>query len=185
TWHMLNARHFFLRRCVLGYAKMVEAMRDSRRAQGQREADFDEAFDERLGTTGFSRPLETACDGAEPVRQSGGVFGFESRSGASHRGLGLVMMDPLAYARAGIVDAVWEKEFCERLGCALAETYARGLVREISWLTAHASHHCWQINYLMEAAMWGSFLDDGELNGRLDRLKATQMPSRITVPIQM
>ncbi|KAJ7613051.1 hypothetical protein FB45DRAFT_759471, partial [Roridomyces roridus] len=167
NWHTLNGRHFFLRRCVLG------TPRCSRRAQGQREADFDEAFDEKLGTTGFSsyRPLETACNGAEPVCDRLEEFLALSPDRKHLIGFWSVVMQPLAYARAGIVDAVWEEGFCEKLGCALAKTYARGLVREISWLTAHASHHCWQINYLMEAAMWGSFLDDGELNGRLDRFE--------------
>jgi hypothetical protein len=83
----------------------------------------------------------------------------------------LLVTQPLAYARAETVDPVWEEDFCERLACALAETYARGLVREMAWLSAHATHHSWQVNHLMEAAMWGSFLDDGRLNGRLDRFE--------------
>ncbi|KAJ7260542.1 hypothetical protein C8J57DRAFT_1471616 [Mycena rebaudengoi] len=171
-WHVLNGRHFFLRRCVLGHAKMLEARLSPGRAHGQREADFDEAFDERLHTTGFSRPLATACDGAEPACDRLEDFLALSPDREYLAGLwALLVTQPLAYARAETVDPVWEEDFCERLACALAETYARGLVREMAWLSAHATHHSWQVNYLMEAAMWGSFLDDGGLNGRLDRFE--------------
>ncbi|EHL02879.1 hypothetical protein M7I_0842 [Glarea lozoyensis 74030] len=59
-WHILNDRHRFYRLAVLGYSKRRKTPPD------QREADFDEAFDERLHTTGFSRPLKSACDGGDP-----------------------------------------------------------------------------------------------------------------------
>ncbi|KAJ7448691.1 hypothetical protein B0H11DRAFT_340746 [Mycena galericulata] len=171
-WHVLNGRHFFLRRCVLGHAKMLEARLGHGRAHGQRQADFDEAFDEHLHTTGFSRPLATACNGAEPLCDRLEDFLVLSPDREYFSGLwALLVTQPLAYARAEIVDPVWEEDFCERLAGALAETYARGLVREMAWLSAHATHHSWQVNYLMEAAMWGSFLDDGQLNGRLDRFE--------------
>ncbi|KAF8182515.1 hypothetical protein K438DRAFT_1419766, partial [Mycena galopus ATCC 62051] len=172
VWHMLDGRHMFLRRCVLGHAKMREVRRDPRRARGQREADFDEAFDEHFCTTGFSRPLATACDGAEDP-SCNRVRHFLALSGPDQDYLAmlweLLVAEPLAYARREVVDPGWEDGFCERLACALAETYARGLVRELAWLTSHANHHAWQVNYLNEAAMWGSFLDDGALKGRLDR----------------
>lgn len=51
----------------------------------------------------------------------------------------------------------------------MAELYSRGLVLEMVWLMAHASHHAWQVNYLFEAAMFGSILDGGTLAGKLDR----------------
>jgi hypothetical protein len=42
-------------------------------------------------------------------------------------------------------------------------------VLEMVWLIAHANHHAWQVNYLFEAAMFGSILDGGKLIGKLDR----------------
>jgi hypothetical protein len=78
---------------------------------------------------------------------------------------------PLEYISAGVVDSTQEEELCLRLAEALAKAYSYGLVLEMARLTAHASHHAWQVNYLMEAAMWGSLLDDGALNGKLDRFE--------------
>jgi hypothetical protein len=57
VWHIINDRHMFLRRAILGYPKVRVA------SAGQREADFDEAFDQDLRTTGFSRRLKNACNG--------------------------------------------------------------------------------------------------------------------------
>ncbi|KAJ7218570.1 hypothetical protein GGX14DRAFT_516803 [Mycena pura] len=171
VWHMLDGRHMFLRRCVLGHAKMrAEGRRRRAGEAGQREADFDEAFDERFCTTGVSRPLATACDGAEPACDRLEHFLALSPDRTYLGALWtLLVTEPLAYVRGETADSAREEDLYERLACALAETYARGLVRELAWLTAHAAHHAWQVNYLNEAAMWGSFLDDGGLKGRLDR----------------
>jgi len=51
----------------------------------------------------------------------------------------------------------------------MAKAYSQGLIYEMTWLLAHASHHAWQVNRLFEAAMFGSLLDDGSLRGKLDR----------------
>ena len=72
-------------------------------------------------------------------------------------------------AREGVIDGDREDEIVERLRETLAETYSLGLVIQVVWLTAHASQHAWQVNFLMEAAMFGSLLDDGSLKGKLDR----------------
>jgi hypothetical protein len=57
----------------------------------------------------------------------------------------------------------------ERLRVAVAKGVSLGLVDELSWLLSHASHHAWQVNRLFEMAMFGSLLDDGGLEGKLDR----------------
>ncbi|KAK8102432.1 hypothetical protein PG984_015578 [Apiospora sp. TS-2023a] len=51
----------------------------------------------------------------------------------------------------------------------MAEAYHLGLVQQMAWLVSHASRHAWQVNYIMETAMFGSLLDDGGLVGKLDR----------------
>lgn len=51
----------------------------------------------------------------------------------------------------------------------LAQAYSSGMILEMTWLLAHASQHAWQVNFMMEAAMFGSLLDDGALKGKLDR----------------
>lgn len=58
-WHIVDDRHTFLRRAILGWPKTRKSPPD------QREGDFDEVFDEAYHTTGFSRPYEFACDGGE------------------------------------------------------------------------------------------------------------------------
>lgn len=166
TWHIQNNRHDFLRRAVLGYCKVR-----SDRTAGQREADVEEVFDEDLHTTGFSRPLKGACNG-------------EAVCDHVHERLGRSHGDPLLkelwyylgeatleYASRGIVDAAKENELAEGSRIAMARAYSYGLVDELAWFLAHASQHAWQVNYLFEAAMFGSLLDDGGLKGRLDRFK--------------
>ncbi|PYH71884.1 uncharacterized protein BO88DRAFT_423679 [Aspergillus vadensis CBS 113365] len=59
VWHILNDRHNFLRRALLGYHKVRKTYTE------QREADFGETFDPDYRTTGFSRPLQSPCDGHE------------------------------------------------------------------------------------------------------------------------
>ncbi|RAH53452.1 hypothetical protein BO85DRAFT_462858 [Aspergillus piperis CBS 112811] len=56
-WHILNGRHNFLRRALLGYPKARKTY------TCQKGADFGETFDRNYRTTGFSRPLQNACNG--------------------------------------------------------------------------------------------------------------------------
>ncbi|KAJ7800321.1 hypothetical protein B0H14DRAFT_3786082 [Mycena olivaceomarginata] len=166
VWHILNDRHMFLRRAVLGFSKVrVQAQR----YQGQ--ADFEEAFDEGLHTTGFSRSLKHGCDGGDPCDAVTRCL-LNTRAPEQLAELWSCLVSQLlSYISAGVVDDVQEEELCLQLAEALAKAYSQGLVLEMAWLTAHASHHAWQVNYLMEAAMWGSLLDDGALNGKLDRFE--------------
>lgn len=165
VWHILNDRHNFLRRAVLGYCKV----RTDRPAQ--READFEEAFDEHLHTTGFSRPLVNGCNGRSTCDH------VEERLARSHgdpllRDLWFYMADgPLEYVSGGVVDKAAEDSLVEGLKIAVARAYSYGLVDDLAWFAAHASHHAWQVNYLFGAAMFGSILDDGGLKGRLDRVE--------------
>jgi hypothetical protein len=171
VWVILNDRHHFLRRIVLGY-KMV---RGTRQCGGQREADFDEAFDDSFHTTGFSRPLQTACDGKEPFCNKLTEVLDKIASKDDHIRGQLVnlwsslVIAPMTYARNGIVDPVFEEELVQSLATNLAKCYHDGLILELRYILAHASHHAWQVNYLMEAAMFGSLLDDQSLSGTLDR----------------
>lgn len=55
--------------------------------------------------------------------------------------------------------------------CCDSEGILICLIDELAWFAAHASHHVWQVNYLFEAAMFGSIFDDGGLKGRLDRIE--------------
>ncbi|KAK7733311.1 hypothetical protein SLS53_008208 [Cytospora paraplurivora] len=167
TWHILNNRHHFLRRIVLGWSKV---RRDEDKG-GQREADFDEVFDEHYHTTGFSRPLAAACDGrdsCDAVQQLLDKVGTDKRDFLRKLWSCLVER-PLSYARAGIVDTASEESIIRSLAAMLAQAYHDGLILEQQWLIAHACHHAWQVNYLMEAAMFGSLLDDESLSGTLDR----------------
>ncbi|ROW04149.1 hypothetical protein VSDG_00954 [Cytospora chrysosperma] len=166
-WHILNDRHHFLRRIVLGYGKV----RMDEDKKGQREADFDEVFDEEYRTTGFSRPLETGCDGRE---RCNAVEELLEKVGEDKRGflreLWSCLVDrPLNYAKAGVVDPDREESMIQSLTIILAQAYHDGLILEQQWMLAHACHHAWQVNYLMEAAMFGSLLDDESLTGTLDR----------------
>jgi hypothetical protein len=169
VWHMLDDRHFFLRRAVLGWG--MSRGKHSEKGQ-QREADMDEVFDERLHTTGFSRPLKNACDGGDTCDQTSWIIGNHPNLESSKL-LGqlwkCLVTDVLEYVRTEEPDQ--EKE--EKLNLGLQETMAKcwrgGLVYEMNWLVCHASHHAWQVNYLMEAAMFGSLLDAGTLAGKLDR----------------
>ncbi|ROW03714.1 hypothetical protein VMCG_05369 [Cytospora schulzeri] len=167
VWHILNDRHHYLRRIVLGYGKV----RKDEEKRGQREADFDEVFDENYRTTGFSRPLETGCDGSE---RCDAVERMLEKVGAEKRGFlrelwSCLVDQPLSYAKAGVVDPDREEAMIQSLAVTMAQAYHDGLIREQQWMIAHACHHAWQVNYLMEAAMFGSLLDDESLSGTLDR----------------
>lgn len=163
VWHIVNDRHNFLRRAVLGYCK-VRTFRPS-----QQTADFEEAFSEDMHTTGFSHPLIGACNGDATCDH------VKEHLGRSHgdpllKDLWYYMaVGPLEYASKGVIDEMREENLIEGLRIAVARAYSYALIDELAWFAAHASQHAWQVNYLFEAAMFGSILDDGGLKGRLDR----------------
>ncbi|KAF3406254.1 hypothetical protein DPV78_000169 [Talaromyces pinophilus] len=164
-WHIVNDRHNFLRRAVLGYCKA----RSSRPTQ--KIADFEEAFSDDLHTTGFSHPLISACNG-EAICDHVEEHLAQSHGDPLLKDLWYYMADgPLEYASKGIVNKVREDYLIEGLRIAVARAYSYALIDELAWFAAHASHHAWQVNYLFEAAMFGSILDDGGLIGRLDRVE--------------
>lgn len=166
VWHILNDRSSFLRKAMLGWSR-------ARRAEaitGQKEADFEEAFDVDYHTTGYSRCLKVACNGAEVCD---GVERLLETAGTRNkellRKLWMCLAGwPLDYAKRGIVDVDREEGIVQSLATALAQVYHDGLVLEEQWLIAHAHHHAWQINYLMEAAMFGGLLDDNQLKGNIE-----------------
>lgn len=176
TWHIQNDRHMFLRRAILGWPKARKIP-----ARPQSEADFDEVFDEHYHTTGFSRPLEPqyACNGEETcdhVRRVIDNSDDSSGRGQDEKTRALLqdlwrslVTEPLLYVRAGRVDERREQELAELGRRHMAALFAAGLVIDMVWLIAHANHHAWQVNYLFEAAMFGSILDGGDLAGKLDR----------------
>ncbi|KAL5365985.1 hypothetical protein BJX96DRAFT_182195 [Aspergillus floccosus] len=154
SWHMQNGRHHFLRRALLGWPKARKDTID------QREADLDEAFDERMHTTGFSRPLHNARDGKiicnqEPMLKNIWYYFIEA---------------PLEYVSKGGVDEHQEEILVEGSRVAMARAASYGLINEMAWLLCHVNLHATQVNRLTEAAMFGSLLDDGALMGRLDRI---------------
>ncbi|XP_020178480.1 uncharacterized protein [Aegilops tauschii subsp. strangulata] len=168
AWHICNDRHMLFRRALLGWPKARKSP-----ARPQREADFDEVFDADFRTTGFSRPLdpEYACDGEETCNH---VRRFLlDREDEDQQLLGALwwslVIGPLEYVRQGEVDEQREEHLAESVRLQLVQIFSKGLVDEMAWLLAHASHHAWQVNYLYEAAMFGSILDGGALTGRLDR----------------
>jgi hypothetical protein len=161
----------FLRRVVLGWPKVRKSP-----ARPQREADFDEVFDADFRTTGFSRPLDPAhaCDGGDTcnhVRRFLDHYQGEDLLGALWSSL---VIGPLEYARRGEVDEQREQYLAESSRLLMAQLFSKGLVVHMVWLIAHANHHAWQVNYLFEAAMFGSILDGGALVGKLDRAEGEE-----------
>ncbi|KAG6302782.1 hypothetical protein E4U09_001926 [Claviceps aff. purpurea] len=165
TWHIHNDRHMFLRRAILGWPKARKTP-----AQPQCEADFDEVFDEDYHATGFSRalPSEYACNGDETCDHVRRFLRHHQDPLLRELWWSLVT-GVLAYVRQGKVDAQHEEYLAEASRLCMAQLFSRGSVLEMVWLIAHANHHAWQVNYLFEAAMFGSILDGGELIGKLDR----------------
>ncbi|KAI1338957.1 hypothetical protein F5Y15DRAFT_384259 [Xylariaceae sp. FL0016] len=163
TWHIQNDRHMFFRRAILGYSKARKEPSE------QREADFDEVFDERYHTTGFSRPLQNACSGGDTCDVVEHFLQSNKSSIMLPDLWQCLVTDPLEYVRNGVIDKSREDELEENLRVSMAKAYSQGLVLEMVWLIAHANHHAWQVNYLFEAAMFGSLLDNGSLAGKLDR----------------
>ena len=174
VWHMLNDRHMFLRRAILGWEKVTND--EIVKGRDQREADFDEVFDERFHTTGFSRSLKTACNGRDPCDQVEGLIALVGEDGQKEKHELLTHLwwclstGPIAYVQQGEVSKVQEDELSKNLGITMARCHERSLIKEMCWLLAHAGQHAWQVNRLFEAAMFGSLLDDGGLKGRLDRM---------------
>ncbi|KAE8152042.1 hypothetical protein BDV25DRAFT_138306 [Aspergillus avenaceus] len=163
SWHIQNDRHHFLRRALLGYSKVQKGKAD------QREADVDEAFDEHMRTTGYSKPLRNACDGKGLCNQVQELL---------HRTHGEPMLKsiwfyfaegPLEYVAHGIVDECQEDDLVEGSCVAMARAASHGLIEDMAWLLCHANVHALQVNRLNEAAMFGSLLDDGGLMGKMDR----------------
>ena len=166
TWHIQNDRHMFFRRAILGWSKARKGP-----ARPQCEGDFDEVFDEQYQTTGFSRPLDPiyACNGEETCDHVQHFLDrYEEEPLLTELWWSLVVR-PLEYVKGGHVDERREQDLTEGLRLRMAELYSRGWVLEMVWLIAQANHHAWQVNYLFEAAMFGSILDGGTLAGKLDR----------------
>ncbi|KAI4217425.1 MAG: hypothetical protein LQ351_000020 [Letrouitia transgressa] len=166
TWHIQNDRHMFFRRAILGWPKARKTP-----ARPQCEADFDEVFDKQYRTTSFCRPLDPryACNGEDPCDH---VRHFLHRSQGKPLLWELwwfLVIGPLEYIKEGQIDEPREHDLIEGSRLQIAKLYSQGLVLEMAWLISHASHHAWQVNYLFEAAMFGSILDGGRLIGKLDR----------------
>ncbi|KAI4185944.1 MAG: hypothetical protein L6R41_003812 [Letrouitia leprolyta] len=166
TWHIQNDRHFFLRRAILGWPKARKTP-----AHPQYEAYFDEVFDEQYRTTGFFRPLDSeyACNGEDTCDQVHRFLNHYQEEPLLRELWRILVVDPLEYVRGGQVDEKFENDLVEGSRLQMAEIYSRGLVLEMVWLISHANFHAWQVNYLFEAAMFGSILDGGMLSGKLDR----------------
>ncbi|OAQ61408.1 hypothetical protein VFPPC_09254 [Pochonia chlamydosporia 170] len=168
TWHIHNDRHMFFRRAILGWPKARKSP-----PRPLREADFDEAFDEHYRTTGFTRSLDPkyACN-AQDTCDHVSEFLWDNRDEMLLRELWwFLVTGPLEYVREGRVDDRREQDLAEGSRVRMAKLFTRGRVLEMVWLIAHANHHAWQVNYLFEAAMFGSILDGGKLAGKLDRLE--------------
>ena len=128
-------------------------------------------FDETYHTTGFSRPLdpEHQCNAEDTCDHVTDLLEDHKDEKSLRELWWYFVIGPLEYVKTGRVNAEREYYLVEGSRLKLAETLSKGLVYETTWLLAHGSHHAWQINYLFEAAMFGSILDGGELAGKLDR----------------
>ena len=166
TWHIQNDRHMFFRRAILGWPKARKMP-----ARPQCEADFDEVFDKQYRTTNVCRPLDPkyACNGEDLCDHVLQFFDHSQEEKSLWELWWSLVIGPLEYVRGGQIDERREHDLVENSRLRIAELYSRGLVLEMVWLLAHASHHAWQVNYLFEAAMFGSILDGGTLAGKLDR----------------
>ena len=170
TWHIHNDRHMFLRRAILGWPKARKMP-----ARPQCEADFDEVFDKEYRMTGFCRPLDPkyACNGDDTCDHVRHLLDRSQKEPLLAELWWYLVIGPLEYVREGQIDERCEHDLVEGSRLRMAELYVRGTVLEMVWLIAHANHHAWQINYLFEAAMFGSILDGGTLAGKLDRQEET------------
>ncbi|KAF5025709.1 hypothetical protein F66182_2176 [Fusarium sp. NRRL 66182] len=166
TWHIQNDRHMFFRRAIMGWSKARKTP-----AQPQSEGDFDQVFDKDFRLTGFSRPLDAryACNGQDTCNHVHHHLGRNQDEPLLNELWWYLVVGPLDYVRGGQVDEARELELAEGSRLRMAKLFSKGRVLEMVWLIAHANHHAWQVNYLFEAAMFGSILDGGELVGKLDR----------------
>ncbi|PNP56735.1 hypothetical protein THARTR1_03431 [Trichoderma harzianum] len=171
TWHIQNDRHMFFRRALLGWPKARKTP-----AKPQFEADFDEAFDKQYRTTGFSRPLDAkyACNGEDTCDHVNHFLHRHQDKPLLKELWWQLVTGPLEYVRGGQVDEEREYDLAEGSRLAMADLFSRGQVLEMVWIIAHANFHAWQVNYLFEAAMFGSILDGGKLAGKLDRQEESQ-----------
>ncbi|KAK7012627.1 hypothetical protein R3P38DRAFT_3279592 [Favolaschia claudopus] len=167
SWHIQNDRHFFFRSAILGWPKARKTP-----ARPQREADFDEVFDSEYHTTGFSRPLDAkyTCDGKDTCDHVRRLLSRNPQPLLKELWQYLVTR-PLEYVRGGKIDEERERDLAEGSRLRMARALSQGMVLEVVWIVAHANHHAWQVNYLFEAAMFGSILDGGKLAGKLDRVE--------------
>ncbi|PWY66900.1 hypothetical protein BO83DRAFT_275622, partial [Aspergillus eucalypticola CBS 122712] len=163
TWHIQNDRHHYLRRAILGYPKVRQ------REVDQREACIEGAFDERLHTTGFSRPLKNACNGHLVCDQVQQAFDRNHGEPMLKEIWYCFIQAPLEYVKNGVIDESYEETLAERSRIAMARAASYGLNDDMAWLLCHANQHALQVERLTEAAMFGSLLDDGGLAGKLDR----------------
>ncbi|KAG6037166.1 hypothetical protein E4U41_005300 [Claviceps citrina] len=166
TWHIQNDRHMFFRRALLGWPKARKSP-----ARPQCEADFDEVFDEDNHTTGFSRPLpsEFSCNGNETCDHVHRLLNRHQDEPLLRELWQTLVTAPLEYVKQGQVDEHHEEHLAEASRLCMAQLFSKGIILETVWLITHANHHAWQVNYLFEAAMFGSILDGGQLIGKLDR----------------
>lgn len=167
-WHITNDRHMFLRRAILGWPKARKTP-----SLPQREADIDELFDKNFRLTNYSRPLNSKyeCDARDTCnRVTDFLDSHQVREKELLRKLWwYLVLGPLEYVRNGQIDENIEQRLVEGIRLTIIQLFSRGAVAEMAWLIAHANHHAWQVNYLFEAAMFGSILDKGNLIGKLDR----------------
>ncbi|WXC60324.1 hypothetical protein SNK03_006190 [Fusarium graminearum] len=166
TWHIQNDRHMFFRRALLGWQKARKTP-----AQPQSEADFDEVFDKKFRLTGFSRPLDAkyTCNGEDTCDHVHEHLARHNEEPLLKELWWYLVTGPLEYVRRGKVDEATELKLAEGSRLRMAKLFVKGQVLEMVWLIAHANHHAWQVNYMFEAAMFGSILDGGKLIGKLDR----------------
>ncbi|RBR18757.1 uncharacterized protein FIESC28_05898 [Fusarium coffeatum] len=166
TWHIQNDRHMFFRRALLGWQKARKTP-----AQPQSEGDFDEVFDKTFHLTGFSRPLDAkyTCNGEDTCDRVHDHLNRHSDEPLLKELWWYLVTGPLEYVRGGQVSEKTELDLAEGSRLRMAKLFSKGKVLEMVWLIAHANHHAWQVNYLFEAAMFGSILDGGKLIGKLDR----------------
>ncbi|CAM0942661.1 unnamed protein product [Alopecurus aequalis] len=192
TWHIQNDRHMFLRRALLGWSKARKSPARPQREQSsrkrgtpptpvprfhppypsyrkhgnfEREGDLDEVFNTDFRTTGFSGGEET-CNHVRRFLLDRQRQDEEGLLGALWWSL---VTGPLEYVRQGEVDEQREQHLAESSRLHMAQLFSKGLVVEMVWLLGHVSQHAWQVNYLFQAAMFGSLLDGGALTGKLDR----------------
>lgn len=162
-WHIMNSRHWFLRRALLGFSLKRESKGE------QLEGDWDEVFTPDFHTTGFSRPLAKACNGVDICDQVQGLLDNSPDRQLLYRFWHVMSTAVIEYVSASVVIPEREEEIAEDMRILAGKIYSLGLIDNLCWLMAHANQHAWQVNYLFEAAMFGSLLDNEGLRGKLDR----------------